>query len=40
LACDLQAALGVGHIPIMHLGAAITTHGGPGTLGACFHARA
>ena len=40
LACDLQAALGIGHIPIMHLGAAITTHGGPGTLGACFHAGA
>lgn len=40
LACDLQAALGISQIPIMHLGAAITTHGGPGTLGACFHAGA
>ncbi len=38
LAADLRSAVGIDEIPIMHLGAAITTHGGPGTLGACFHA--
>lgn len=36
LSADLQAALGLTQIPFYHLGAAITTHAGPGTLGVGF----
>jgi DegV family protein with EDD domain len=36
LAADLKTALGVDRIPIYSLGAAITTHAGPGTLGVGF----
>jgi DegV family protein with EDD domain len=38
LARDLQASLGVAAIPIHPLGAAITTHAGPGALGVGFFA--
>jgi DegV family protein with EDD domain len=38
LAADLQAALGIQDIPIYSLGAAITTHAGPGALGIAFFA--
>ena len=36
LARDLEASLGITAIPIYRLGAAITTHAGPGTLGVGF----
>jgi DegV family protein with EDD domain len=36
LAADLQAALGFRDIPIVNVGSAITTHGGPGVLGVGF----
>jgi fatty acid kinase fatty acid binding subunit len=36
LAADLKAALGFGDLPICSVGAAITTHGGPGALGVGF----
>ena len=36
LARDLKASLGVATIPIYRLGAAITTHAGPGALGVGF----
>ncbi len=36
LACDLQAVLGVDSIPIYSVGAAITTHAGPGAVGVGF----
>lgn len=38
LAADLKRALQVDEIPIYGLGAAITTHAGPGTLGVAFFA--
>ncbi|OGO35371.1 MAG: hypothetical protein A2Z03_05430 [Chloroflexi bacterium RBG_16_56_8] len=38
LVSDLKAALGLDHIPVYSLGAAITTHGGPGALGVGFFA--
>ena len=38
LARDLKASLGVSAIPIYRLGAAITTHAGPGALGVGFFA--
>jgi len=36
LAADLGAALGLGPLPVYEVGAAITTHGGPGILGVGF----
>lgn len=36
LASDLKAGLGLVHLPIYQLGAAITTHAGPGALGVGF----
>lgn len=36
LVADLKTALGIMDIPLYGLGAAITTHGGPGTLGVGF----
>ncbi len=36
LASDLKAGLGQAHIPLYNLGASITTHAGPGTLGVGF----
>jgi DegV family protein with EDD domain len=36
LAADLRAALGLADIPIFAVGAAITTHAGPGTIGVGF----
>lgn len=36
LASDLESALGIGHVPIYSVGAAITTHAGPGTLAVGF----
>jgi len=36
LAADLRVALGLASIPIYSVGAAITTHGGPGALGVGF----
>jgi DegV family protein with EDD domain len=33
---DLQAALGIAHIPVFSVGAAITTHAGPGAVGVGF----
>jgi DegV family protein with EDD domain len=38
LVADLKAALGVSDIPVYGVGAAITTHGGPGTIGVGFFA--
>ena len=38
LAADLQAAFGIKDIPVYSLGAAITTHAGPGALGIGFFA--
>jgi len=38
LAADLQALLGVGPVPVYSVGAAITTHAGPGTLAVGFFA--
>ncbi|MDE3089045.1 MAG: DegV family protein [Chloroflexota bacterium] len=38
LKSDLQTALGIGEIPLLSVGAAITTHAGPGTLGVGFFA--
>jgi DegV family protein with EDD domain len=38
LAADLKSALGVNEIPIYNVGAAITTHAGPGTLAVGFFA--
>lgn len=36
LAADLKSSLGLNYVPIYSLGAAITTHAGPGALGAGF----
>ena len=36
LAADLKSALGFAEIPLYGVGAAITTHAGPGTLGVGF----
>ncbi len=36
LAGDLKSALGFAHVPIYSVGASITTHAGPGTLGVGF----
>jgi len=36
LAADLRAAVGIADIPIFAVGAAITTHAGPGTIGVGF----
>jgi DegV family protein with EDD domain len=36
LAADLRSALGLEHVPIYSVGAAITTHAGPGTLAVGF----
>jgi DegV family protein with EDD domain len=36
LAADLKSALGFEHVPIYSVGAAITTHAGPGTLAVGF----
>ncbi len=38
LATDLKSAMGTAELPIFNLGAAITTHAGPGTLGVGFFA--
>jgi DegV family protein with EDD domain len=39
LVTDLKAMLHIDHIPIYNMGASITTHAGPGTLGAGFFAK-
>jgi DegV family protein with EDD domain len=40
LAADLRATLGINDIPIFAVGAAITTHAGPGTIGVGYFASA